>query len=255
MDKLIFTALGAATNQSFQRVQLTNDLANVSTVGYKKSTTTRPETVGFSGNGFGSRYQAITPSRVDQVDLSGGHHMQTGNPTDIAMNNSVVLGVQGANGETAFTRRGDLRQTENGLLETSTGNLVLDDGGNPITIPENTLLSIGSDGTVYGVDGNNTAAVPIPIANLMLRDASTTPLQRREDGLYGALLPNGGFGDFATGPEPISITVGSLEGSNSEPVEIMVNLLDYYRSFETQMKIIKSTEEIDQSGTKMMSKG
>jgi flagellar basal-body rod protein FlgF len=235
MDKLIFTALGAATNQSFQRVQLTNDLANVSTVGYKKSTTTRPETVGFSGNGFGSRYQAITPSRVDQVDLSGGHHMQTGNPTDIAMNNSVVLGVQGANGETAFTRRGDLRQTENGLLETSTGNLVLDDGGNPITIPENT--------------------VPIPLANLMLRDASTTPLQRREDGLYGALLPNGGFGDFATGPEPISITVGSLEGSNSEPVEIMVNLLDYYRSFETQMKIIKSTEEIDQSGTKMMSKG
>ena len=96
MDKLIFTALGAATNQSFQRVQLTNDLANVSTVGYKKSTTTRPETVGFSGNGFGSRYQAITPSRVEQVDLSGGHHMQTGNPTDIAMNNSAVLGVQGA---------------------------------------------------------------------------------------------------------------------------------------------------------------
>jgi flagellar basal body rod protein FlgF len=38
-------------------------------------------------------------------------------------------------------------------------------------------------------------------------------------------------------------------------VEIMVSLLDYYRSFETQMKIIKSTEEIDKDGSRMMSVG
>jgi flagellar basal-body rod protein FlgF len=62
-----------------------------------------------------------------------------------------------------------------------------------------------------------------------------------------------GNGDFPTGPEPVSISVGSLEGSNSDAVEVMVNLLDYYRSFETQMKIIKSTEELDESGNRMMS--
>ena len=106
MDKLVFTALGAATNQSFQRVQLTNDLANVSTIGYKKSTTTRPETVSYGGNGLASRYQAVTPSRVEEVDLEPGHHMQTGNPLDIAMNNSTVLGVQSLEGEVAFGRFG-----------------------------------------------------------------------------------------------------------------------------------------------------
>ena len=74
--------------------------------------------------------------------------MQTGNPLDIAMNNSTVLGVQSLEGEVAFTRRGDLRITETGLLETGAGQLVLDDGGNPITVPTDTLISIGADGVV-----------------------------------------------------------------------------------------------------------
>jgi flagellar basal-body rod protein FlgF len=255
MDKLVYTALGAATNQSFQRVQLTNDLANVSTVGYKKSTTSRPETVSYGGSGLSSRYQAVTPSRVEVVDLAPGHHMQTGNPTDIAMNNSTVLGVQGQDGETAFTRRGDLRITETGLLEIGSGQLVLDDGGNPITVPAETIISIGTDGVVYGSDSTTPGLESVPIASLLLRDASTTSLTRRSDGLYEAIDLDGQSGDFATGPEPISVTPGSLEGSNSDAVEIMVSLLDYYRSFETQMKIIKSTEEIDKDGSRMMSVG
>ena len=255
MDKLVFTALGAATNQSFQRVQLTNDLANVSTIGYKKSTTTRPETVSYGGNGLASRYQAVTPSRVEEVNLEPGHHMQTGNPLDIAMNNSTVLGVQSLEGEVAFTRRGDFRITETGLLETGAGQLVLDDGGNPITVPTDTLISIGADGVVYGTDGTDSTSVSTPLGTLMLRDASTTALTRRSDGLYAAVGSDGLTGDFATGPEAISISPGSLEGSNSDAVEIMVSLLDYYRSFETQMKIIKSTEEIDKDGSRMMSTG
>jgi flagellar basal-body rod protein FlgF len=36
------------------------------------------------------------------------------------------------------------------------------------------------------------------------------------------------------------------------PVEVLVNLMDYYRSFETQMKLVKSAEELDQTGTRLM---
>ena len=57
------------------------------------------------------------------------------------------------------------------------------------------------------------------------------------------------------GPEPISITVGSLEAANADAVEAMVGLLDFYRSFETQLKIIKSTEEMDEDGERMMQLG
>jgi len=79
MDKLIFTALGAASNQSFQRVQLTNDLANISTVGYKRSQSSRPESAALNGPGFPTRFQPIVPSRVERVLLDTGTRMETGN--------------------------------------------------------------------------------------------------------------------------------------------------------------------------------
>ena len=255
MDKLAYTALGAITNQSFQRVQLTNDLANVSTIGYKRSITARPQTVAYEGSGLPTRYQAVISAGAEEINLGAGYHIETGVQTDVAMNNSTILGVQGDDGDIAFTRRGDIRATETGLLENGAGYLVLDDGGNPITVPANTLVSIGTDGAVYGLDGGDPAGVPVQLGSLLLRDASTTPLVRRTDGLYTPADPEvvDGNGDFPTGPEPVSISIGSLEGSNSDAVEVMVNLLDYYRSFETQMKIIKSTEELDESGNRMMS--
>ena len=104
------------------------------------------------------------------------------------MNNATVLGVQTDDGSVAFTRRGDVRATEIGLLELGNGRLVLDDGGNPITVPADTIISIGTDGTVYGRDNQNPQVPPAPIALLMLRDASATPLVRRFDGLYDSKM-------------------------------------------------------------------
>ena len=80
---------------------------------------------------------------------------------------------------------------------------------------------------------------------------------RRFDGLYDVedVDQADGNGDFPTGPQPISITVGSLEAANADAVEAMVGLLDFYRSFETQLKIIKSTEEMDEDGERMMRAG
>ncbi len=85
-----------------------------------------------------------------------------------------------------------------------------------------------------------------------MRDASGTTLQRRLDGLFEEVGANGAGGDIAPGPEAASLTSGSLEGSNVNPVEVLVSLMDYYRSSETQMNIIKSAEELDQSGARLM---
>jgi len=70
--------------------------------------------------------------------------------------------------------------------------------------------------------------------------------------LFEEIGANGAGGDIAPGPEAASLTSGSLEGSNVNPVEVLVSLMDYYRSFETQMKIIKSAEELDQTGARLM---
>jgi len=161
----------------------------------------------------------------------------------------------GEQGEIAFTRRGDLRVSELGFIETANGHLVATEDGGPLTVPAGGNVNITPDGTVFF---NATVAdaagvvAPIEIGQLLMRDASGTTLQRRLDGLFEEIGANGAGGDIAPGPEAASLTSGSLEGSNVNPVEVLVSLMDYYRSFETQMKIIKSAEELDQSGARLM---
>ena len=77
-------------------------------------------------------------------------------------------------------------------------------------------------------------------------------MQLNKSECLGLLGANGAGGDIAPGPEAASLSTGALEGSNVNPVEVLVNLMDYYRSFETQMKLVKSAEELDQTGTRLM---
>jgi flagellar basal-body rod protein FlgF len=130
--------------------------------------------------------------------------------------------------------------------------LVLGEGGAPITAPADSLITIASDGQVFSSLIETPDVPPVAIGQLGLRDASEINLVRRIDGLYEAEGSNGQGGDFATGPNAVSVQPGALEGSDANAVEVMVNLLDFYRSFETQMKVIKSIEELDQDGSQMM---
>jgi flagellar basal-body rod protein FlgF len=252
MDRSIYTVLAAATSSTFQRVQLTNDLANLSTVGYKRASQTRPSTAFLNGPGFPSRYQPVVQSRVEFVEIGSGPFQETGENLHVAMADKTVMSVQAPSGDVAFTRRGDMRISTDGFLELANGLLVLGEGGAPITAPADSSITIASDGQVFSSLLQAPDVAPVAIGQLGLRDASGVNLVRRVDGLYEAEGSNGQGGDFATGPEPVSVQSGALEGSDANAVDIMVNLLDFYRSFETQMKVIKSIEELDQNGSQMM---
>lgn len=255
MDRLVFTALSGAKTGTVQRTMLTNDLANISTTGFKRATVHRAIPAQLDGPGFAVRFQPIVENKDSLINLIPGTRMDTGNPLDVAMNGETVLGVLGEQGEIAFTRRGDLRVSEAGFIETANGFLVATEGGGPVTVPAGGSVNITPDGTVFfNAAAANAAGVapPVAIGQLLMRDASATTLQRRLDGLFEEIGANGAGGDIAPGPEPVSLSSGSLEGSNVNPVEVLVSLMDYYRSFETQMKIIKSAEELDQSGVRLM---
>ena len=256
MDKLVYTSLSGAKTGTIQRTMLTNDLANVSTVGFKRASFQRAIPAQLDGPGFGVRFQPLVENRTDIVDLKPGTRIDTGNPLDVSFNGQTVLGVVAERGEIAFTRRGDLKISELGFLETANGYLVAGEGGGPITVPEGGGATITPDGTVFFnaalADPAAAAAPPVEIGQILIRDASGTTLQRRLDGLYEEVGANGAGGDIAPGPEAASLSTGSLEGSNVNPVEVLVSLMDYYRSFETQMKLVKSAEELDQTGTRLM---
>jgi len=249
MDRLVFTSNATINEQAVARQVLVNDLSNVSTVGFKSSYDVALKTIKVEGAGFDSRFQAQAVAR-DQIRLTPGPVMGTGRPLDIAMAEQAVMTVQAPNGDVAFTRRGDLKINPQGQLENGSGHLVLGNGG-PIAIPPGMMVSINPDGTIFAADPAQTGAVQQTlIGRLLLRDASTTQLERRDDGLFG---PMGKLGaDVTGGPKLPSLTAGALEGSNVNAMMAMVKLMDQSRSFEHQVRNIKESKNADEAGATML---
>jgi flagellar basal-body rod protein FlgF len=251
MDRLAFNAMAAINEERMGRHQLSNDIANVSTVGFKRTFEVTLQPHQAVGQGFDSRLQPRMYSN-DQVILDPGPLMVTGRDLDISLNHKTVLGVTANNGELAFTRRGDLKVNANGVLETGSGHIVRSQDGGPITVPQGFKLSFGSDGNLYAID---PAQQGVPqqqiIAQLLLKDASATALAKREDGLFkvDGKLPGT---DFASGSGPVSLTPQALEGSSVNAMTSMVKLIEQSRSFEHQVRIIKESKSNDESGASMM---
>ena len=255
MDRLVYTAHTAMSEHRLDRQILTHELANVSTIGFKKAFEIANRSVRVEGEGFDTRFLPRAHSSA-QIDLSEGPRMVTGRPLDIALNGKTVLAVQSEDGELAWTRRGDLSLDVEGFLRTGENFLVLDESGAPIQLPLDTMnTTIDEDGTISIIDPNDIAAGGQVISRLGIKDASETPLGRREDGLFRPLENTEDGFDFASGPQPAFVTSGALEGSNVSPVHTLVKFIDHMRSFEMQTKIIRETKDNDSSGAAMMRLG
>ena len=254
MDRLAYTALSATISSAKQRVQLTNNLANLNTVGFKMTSDIQHSASKVDGLGFETRYQPKIAGneKTGAVDLSPGAYINTGNDLDIAMMGETVLGVQSKNDQSlAFTRRGDLHITSSGLVETGDGDLVLGESG-PISVPLGQIITFGADGSIYARNPSTADGLQTKVGELLLRDASEKRLQRRTDGLFepaGSQVPGA---DFASGPKDRRIQTGTLEGSNVNPVVSLVKMMDFSRSFEMQIKVISEINSLDEKGSALI---
>ena len=251
MDRLAFTSVVAINEQRVSRQMSTNEMANATTVGFKRSFESSVRAIEVEGPGFKTRFQPQSFTE-DFISMKAGPVIVTGNDLDISLSAHSVMGVTAPDGTLAFTRRGDLRINAAGALETGNGNVVRSQSGDALTVPLGVKVTINADGSVYGIDPAQAGTVqPVLIANLLLRDASTTPLQRREDGLFAvAGAPKGQ--DITPGPITPGLTSGALEGSNVNAISVMVKMMDQARSFEQQVNMIKESKSCDESGATMM---
>ncbi len=253
MDRLAFNASAAITESRTAIHMTNNELANVSTPGFKRSFEAAMAGIKAEGAGFASRVQPQALS-VDNIIMTPGTMMATGQDLDIAMNDAAVLGVTGADGTLAFTRRGDLRLSDKGVLEIGNGYIVRGQSGGPITIPPGFKTTINSDGSVYAQNPTQTGpAASVLIDRLLLRDSSEVKLERRVDSLFkvagkelGADLP------ASTGKNLPSVSPKMLEGSNVNALSVMVRLMDLSRTFEQNVNVIKESKNADESGATMM---
>ena len=241
MDRVIYLAMAGAKATMQRQDVLAHNLANASTNGF------RAEMMAFRavpvrGDGASTRVYALesTPGTNQQP----GPVSATGRNLDVAMQGNAWLSVQGLDGTEAYTRAGSLEVNPEGLLVTRNGLTVQGDGG-PITAPANAQLLIAADGSISARLGK---AAPQNIGRLKLVTPEA-PLLRGEDGLF-----RGADGDLPTDANA-RLQDGALEGSNVSPVESMVAMISAARQFEQQMKMLQTSQDREQSATRLLGTG
>lgn len=238
MDKLIFTSLSGQNTVAHRMQQISNEIANVTTTGFKRSFAAALKTYRYDGDGFESRYvPVLTP--VTAVDMKPGPVLNTGRPLDIAIGGTQLLAIQTTDGQTAYTRRGDLDIDVNGTLRIGTGEAVLSDGGAPIQIPALVEVKVGTDGTIFTKTPGEQAAVFLPLARMQIVDPPVEDIRLREDGFFTS--PSGEPFEAAQAP---TLQSGALEGSNTNLFSTMVDMISMSRRYEMQVKVLKQASDL-----------
>lgn len=243
MDRLVNTALTAMRGAMSRQAAIANNLANANTVGFRAEIA-NATTTWLKGDTFDTRAQQA--EQVLGADMAGGAVTETGNPLDVALNGDALLAVQAPDGSEAYTRRGDLKMTDSGLLTTGDGYPVLGESG-PITLPPADSVSIAKDGSIWIVPPGGNAAQPQRVDGLKLVNAQGSSIAKGTDNLFREI--NGG----ALPQDPLaSVTPGSLEGSNVNATQALVQMIEASRAWETQIKMINTAKEIDDGGASLM---
>ena len=233
MDRLIYTAMTGAKHAFLQQAGVANNLSNASTVGYR-AMEHRFRAVPIQGEGAATRAFVVDASVANVFEQ--GPLMATGRDLDVAVQGAGWIAVETPDGREAYTRAGNLQVNANGQLQTAAGLNVIGDGG-PIAIPPDNSITIGSDGTISTVPlyGNpNNASV---VARIKLVNPPENELVRGDDGLFRRA--NGLPADL---DETVKVAPGTLEGSNVNPVDSMVNMISLARQFEMQIKMLQSAD-------------
>ncbi|RYF66178.1 MAG: flagellar hook-basal body complex protein, partial [Comamonadaceae bacterium] len=154
MDHLIYTALSGASAAAQRQTVLANNLANVSTQGFRAELASF-RAVPLRGDGASTRVFAV--ETTSGHDERAGAIQRTGRPLDMAAAGRSWFAVQGLDGTEAYTRSGSFQVSPEGTLTTTTGLVVLSDGGAPLDVPPGAEITVGSDGTVTTKTGGSPA--------------------------------------------------------------------------------------------------
>jgi len=243
MDRMLYIAMSGANETMAAQAINTNNLANVSTTGFRADFQASMSQQVY-GDGLPTRvYAAVEDSGVD---FSTGSIISTGRELDAAINGQGWFAVQAPDGSEAYTRAGDFRVDSLGRLTNGAGHIVLGNGG-PITIPENTKLEIGGDGTISIQPPGQAANTLAIVDRLKLVNPPQDQLHKGSDGLIRL-----GSGEAATADAGVSLVSSSLESSNVNSVGAMVRMIELARQYETHIKLMKTAEDIDAASEKIL---
>ena len=253
MHAALFASKTGLTAQDKQLTTISNNLANASTVGFKRDRVIfedllyqiqrQPGAQSSQNNQLPSGLQLGTGVRVvgTQKQFSTGSLQVTDQPLDLAINGRGFFEILQPSGQIAYTRNGEFHLSADGEVVNADG-LILQPA---ISIPEGAQsITIGQDGTVSVLlagdtsptqlgsiqltDFINPAGLQAMGANLFLETAASGPAQQGTPSLNG-------FG---------SLQQGSIENSNVNIVEELVNMITTQRTYEVTSKVLQTTDQM-----------
>ena len=257
----LWTSTTGMSAQNLNMDVIANNLANVSTTGFKKSradfqdllyqimkvpgSPTSADTRSPTGIQVGL---GVKPAAVTKV-FTEGDIVQTENPLDVAIEGSGFLQVELPNGNTAYTRAGNLKLDGDGRLTTSDGFPIQPE----IVIPENAReVTISQTGLVSAIVGEDTTSTEL--GNIDLADfvneagliAIGRNLFRETDSSGAAALGTPGSDGYGT------LLQGYVENSNVNLVEEMAHMITTQRAFEINSNVVSTSDEMMQTTTNMV---
>lgn len=247
MDEMLYLAMTGAKQTEFAQAINSNNLANVSTTGFRADLHSF-SSVAIEGPGVETRINAVVDSYG--TDFSVGPIATTGRNLDVALQGDGFIAVQAPDGSEAYARRGDLRIEAGGLLSNGAGHLVLGEGGGPVAIPPNASLLIGRDGTISIQPLGQGPETMSQVDRIKLVKPDVALLQKGSDGLFR--LPDG---EIASSDASVTLMSGALEQSNVNVAKTLVNMIELARQYEMQVNVIKASEENADAAAQMMSLG
>jgi flagellar basal-body rod protein FlgG len=258
MIRALWTAASGMQAQQLNIDVVANNLANVSTTGFKKSradfqdlmyqtvkTTGAPSTNSTTiptgiQVGLGVKTAAVTKI------FSAGNITQTGNDLDLAIQGEGFFQVQQSDGSTAYTKAGSFKKDGQGKVVTSDGSPVLPE----ILIPANaTKVTVGNDGTVSVQQAGQTAATTVGTLQLA---SFSNPSGLNSIG-KNLFLPTDSSGAATTGTAGQNglgtLEQGYIEMSNVSTMDEMVNMIVGQRAYEINSKVVQAADEMLQQAS------
>lgn len=260
MIRSLWIAKTGLDAQQTQMDVISNNLANVSTSGFKRAravfedllyqTIRQPgaqsseQTQLPSGLQLGTGVKPVATERI----FTQGNLQQTGNAKDVAIQGNGFFQVLMPDGTTSYTRDGSFQSDANGQLVTASGYAVQP----AITIPADAQsLTIARDGTVSVTQPGS--ATPTTIGTLQLATfINPAGLQSLGENLYGETAASGTPSSNTPGTNGAGLLNQSyVETSNVNVVEELVNMIQTQRAYEINSKAIQTSDQMLQRLTQL----
>jgi flagellar basal-body rod protein FlgG len=232
---------------------ISNNLANVSTVGFKKDRVVfedlmyqiqeQPGALSTQSTTIPSGVQLGTGVRIagTQKEFTSGSIQNTNNDLDVAIEGGGFLQVALPDGSIGYTRNGQLHLDQDGQLTTSQGYVIEP----AISIPADAInVSIGRDGTVTVTQPGNPT--PTQVGNIQLAMfVNPGGLQAMGSNMFTETAASGAAQQSAPGENGAGeLLSGSLEASNVSIVEELVNMVATQRAYEMNSRVVSTADQM-----------